>query len=63
MIMKKIIILIKKIIMSCFLLYSYNYIAVNFNLAIPINYITVFVVSFLGPIGLCGLIFFKYFIM
>ena len=45
---KKIIKIIKKIIFSSFLLYSYNLIATRFNLVIPINIITVSSVGILG---------------
>ena len=55
--------IIKRIILSCFMLYCYNYIAVKFNLVIPINVINIMLVSILGPCGLCGLVFFKYFIL
>lgn len=58
--MKKI---IKKIMIGCFVLYGYNYIAVNFNMVLPINYFNVIVLSFLGPFGLCGLVFFKFFVL
>lgn len=54
---------LKKIILCCFILYSYNYIACNFNLLIPINVINVIIIFVLGPAGLCGLSFFKYLIL
>ncbi len=46
--MKKIAVVLKKIILSAFILYGYNLIAVKFNLTIPINIITVSSVSILG---------------
>ena len=46
--MKKIWQIIKKIILSTFILYGYNLIAVKFNLVIPINLITVLSISILG---------------
>ncbi|HIT10442.1 MAG TPA: pro-sigmaK processing inhibitor BofA family protein [Candidatus Onthousia faecigallinarum] len=46
--MKKILEIIKKIILSAFILYGYNLIATRFNLVIPINIITLLSVSFLG---------------
>lgn len=55
--------LFKRIVLSCFILYGFNYISSNFNIIIPINIINVFIVSFLGPFGIIGLIFFKYIIM
>ena len=61
--MKLLIKIIKKIVLSCFILYCYNYIAIKFDLILPINFINVFFVSLFGSIGLCGLVFFKYFIM
>ena len=51
--------LIKKIILSAFILYGYNLIAVNFNVTIPINYYTLFIVTFLGSPALIALILFK----
>lgn len=54
---------IKRIIISCFALYTYNYISINFDLLLPINIINVLIISILGPFGLCGLVIFKYFIM
>ncbi len=46
--MKKIIEILKKVILSAFILYGYNLIATRFNLVIPINLITLTSVSFLG---------------
>ena len=46
--MKKILEIIKKIILSAFILHGYNLIATRFNLVIPINIITLLSVSFLG---------------
>ena len=50
---------LKRIVFSSFLLYGYNLIAVNFNLVIPINLITVLTVSFLGAPALFALVLFK----
>lgn len=55
--------LLKKIILSAFLLYGYNLIAVNFNLIIPINIFTVGIVSLLGIPSMMALILFKVFIL
>ena len=55
--------LLKKIIISSFLLYGYNLIAVNFNLIIPINFYTISCVSLLGIPSMLGLILFKVFIL
>ena len=51
---------LKKIVISCFILYGFNYISCNFNIIIPINIINVLIITYLGPFGLCGLVFFKY---
>ena len=61
--MKKIFFCFKKIILSCFILYGFNYISTDFNIIIPINLFSIFVIVFLGPFGLCGLVFFKYFVL
>ena len=55
--------LLKKIIISAFLLYGYNLIAVIFNLIIPINFYTICCVSLLGIPSMLGLILFKVFIL
>lgn len=57
--MNKIIILVKRIIFSTFLIYGYNMIAVNFQLVVPINAITISLVTFLGAPGLLALVLFK----
>ena len=57
--MNKIMGYLKKIVFSSFLLYGYNMIAVNFNLVVPINFLTIFCVSFLGAPGLLALVLFK----
>ena len=61
--MNKIIILVKRIIFSTFLIYGYNIIAVNFQLVVPINAITISLVTFLGAPGLLALVLFKLIIM
>ena len=61
--MNKIIILVKRIIFSTFLIYGYNMIAVNFQLVVPINSITISLVTFLGAPGLLALVLFKLIIM
>lgn len=57
--MKNIMLLIKKIVLSAFVLYGYNLIAVNFNMIIPINYITVGLMTILGAPVLVALVLFK----
>ena len=50
---------LKRIIFSAFILYGYNLIAVNFNMTVPINAITLSFVTFLGTPGLVSLILIK----
>ena len=57
--MKKIVECFKKIIISGFILYGYNLIAVNFNMILPINVITLFSVTFLGTPALFALVLFR----
>lgn len=57
--MKYIVAFIKKFILSGFILYGYNLIAVNFNMIIPINYITVGLMTILGAPVLVALVLFK----
>lgn len=58
--MKFIFIIIKRIILSMFILYGFNLLAVNFNLMVPINYITTSIVLILGFPGLFLLVLFKF---
>lgn len=46
--LKKFVKIIKKIIMSAFLLYAYNVMAQPLNLFIPINFLTVGLLSIFG---------------
>ncbi len=48
--------LIKKILFAVFLLYSFNLISVNFNIIIPINFITVLLVALLDLPGMITLL-------
>lgn len=48
---------IKRIILGFLILYSYNMIAMEFNLIIPINVITVLLVGIIGLPALFALIF------
>lgn len=61
--MKKIVNFIRNIVISAFILYGYNLIAVNFNMIIPINFITIFFVAVLGAPALFALILFKILIL
>lgn len=55
--------LIKKIIVSMFVLYGFNIISSNFNLMVPINiYTTSFVLLFGFP-GLFTLVIFRFFML
>lgn len=51
--------LVKKVIISAFILYGYNLIAVNFNMTVPINIYTLSFITFLGSPALIALILFK----
>lgn len=61
--MKIIFNIIKKIVLSAFLLYGYNLIAVNFNMVIPINIYTIGFVSVLGVPSMLALLLFKVFVL
>ncbi len=54
--MKKLLSLLKKVILSFFILYGFNMIASDFNIIIPINIITVSLVSLLGFPALFSLV-------
>ena len=54
--LKKLLKLLQKMIISSFALYSYNVIAAPLNLIVPINIITVSLVTFLGIPALLGFI-------
>ena len=45
---RKILSIIKKIVMAVMFIYAYNKIALPFDVLIPINYITILLVSFFG---------------
>ena len=57
--MKFILFVVKKIILSAFILYGYHLIAVNFNMIIPINVYTLGFITFLGSPALIALVLFK----
>ena len=52
-------ILIRKIVMSFFILYGYNLIAANFNMVIPINFVTIGCLTILGVPSLLALLLLK----
>lgn len=54
--MKYIVSVLKKIILGFIVLYGYNMIAVQFNMIMPINILTVLLVSFLGFPALFALV-------
>ena len=55
--MKKLFAVIKKIVLSAFILYGFNLIAAPLIIIVPINVITVLVIAILGMPGLFGLTF------
>ena len=57
--MKKVMMLVKRIVMSFFVLYGYNLIAANFNMVIPINIITIGLLTILGVPSLLALLLLK----
>ena len=59
MMLKKILFLVRNVIISGFILYGYNLIAVQFNMIIPINIFTLSFVTFLGAPALVALVLFK----
>ena len=50
---------VKKIIMSAFLIYAFNMVAVNFNIVIPINLWTIGFTSFFDISGIVVLLILK----
>lgn len=58
--MKNLYYILRRIIISSFILYGYNFISSNFNLILPLNLVSVFTVSVLGSSGLFGLVLFRY---
>lgn len=61
--MKNVIAIMRKIVLSYIILYGYNLIAVNFNMVIPINLITVTSITLLGAPTLLALILLKIIIL
>ncbi len=56
--LKKIIKIIKKIVVSIIILYGYNIATQSFNLNIPINIFTISIVSIFDGCGFLGLVAF-----
>ena len=50
---------IRKIIMSAFLIYAFNMVAVHFNIVLPINLWTIFYITLFDIPGLGVLMFLK----
>lgn len=57
--MKRIFSYFKRVVISGFILYGYNLIAVNFNMMLPINVITLLFITFLGAPALFTLVLFR----
>lgn len=57
--MKGLLILVKRVVLSAFILYGYNLIAVSFNSVIPINIFTILMITILGVPGMIALVLFK----
>ena len=60
--MKIVFSLFKRVVLSVFIIYGYNLIAVSFNQIIPINFITVGAVSVLGFPALFAFILLRVFL-
>ena len=58
--MKKIMCFIKKVIIAAIILFTYNRFAISFDAVIPINIITIILVSFFGIPVIISLIIFGY---
>ncbi len=59
---KKIYKTVKSFILASFLIYGYNIIAAPLNLIVPINFLTVCIVAFLGIPAIFGLVIILVFI-
>ena len=57
--MKRIFSYFKRVVISGFILYGYNLSAVNFNMMLPINVITLLFITFLGAPALFTLVLFR----
>jgi hypothetical protein len=57
---KKIFLVIKKIILAVLLIYAYNRLALPLNVTIPLNVITIFLVSICGIPSILMLILFSF---
>ncbi len=57
--MKKLFYFIRRVVLSAFVLYGYNLIAVNFNMIIPINFLSLSFITVLGAPALVVMVLFK----
>lgn len=57
--LKKFLVLLKKIIISVLLIYAYNKLSLPLNIIIPINLITIFLVTLFGIPSILMLILFS----
>lgn len=55
--------ILKRIILSCIILYTYNLLAINVNMMIPINVISILIVTLLGVPGFILIVLFKAFML
>lgn len=51
---------LKKVIFSALLIYTYDSLVASINHNIPINFVTVMIVSFFDMVGMLGLILFSF---
>ncbi len=56
--LKKLFIIIKKVVLAALFIYGYNVIATPLETIVPINIVTILIVSVLGLPGLFGLVVF-----
>lgn len=61
--MKLFVKIIKKIIISCLILYIFDFFSIKYNFIIPINFFSTVIVSLFGTFGLIGLFLFKILIL
>ncbi len=56
---KKLLLIVKKVILATLFIYAYNVLAVPLEMIVPINLVTILIVSVLGIPGLGGLVMFS----
>ena len=57
----KVFFLIRRLILSMFIIYAYNSLVISFNMIIPINISTITLVSIFGVVAMIELIIFSFF--